>query len=72
MSFVENALLPGSVENNELYRFLKEVFTEHDRDKNGTVDMGEISEMINEVLKIPRKLKISHPYKVSVLILSLF
>ena len=72
MSFVKNALLPGSVENNELYRFLKEVFTEHDREKNGTVDMGEISAMINEVLKIPRKLEIAHPYKVSVMILSLF
>merc|ERR1719318_25159 len=61
LEFVKSALVPGSTENTELYRFLVEVFAKHDDDKDGVVTIKEFPLMISEVLKIPKKVLIVHP-----------
>jgi len=60
MGFIKDALVPGSSESTELYRFLVEVFAEHDVDKDGFITIKEFPAMINEVLKIPKKVSLVH------------
>merc|ERR1719318_87667 len=61
LEFVKSALVPGTTENTELYRFLVEVFAEHDVDKDGVITIKEFPLMISEVLKIPKKVLLVHP-----------
>merc|ERR1719318_990584 len=61
LEFVKAALVPGSTENTELYRFLVELFAEHDVDKDGVITIKAFPLMISEVLKIPKKVLIVHP-----------
>merc|ERR1719318_2440686 len=41
LEFVKSALVPGTTENTELYRFLVELFAEHDVDKDGVITIKE-------------------------------
>merc|ERR1719233_455983 len=61
--FVTSALVPGTCENIELYRFLVEVFTWHGSHKGGEVAFSDFSAMIDEVMSIPNKLSVLHSYK---------
>jgi len=61
--FVAPALVPGTCENMELYRFLVEVFTWHGSLKGGEVVFSDFSAMIDEVMSIPNKLSVLHSYK---------
>jgi len=62
-AFITAALAHGGAENIELYRFLMEVFTEHDRDEVGELGFTEFSSMIDEVMRLPTKLSVSHEYE---------
>ena len=65
MTFIKAVLVPGSKENTELYRFLVEVFAEHDADKDGVITIKEFPAMIYELMEIPKKVLIAHPDMVS-------
>jgi Ca2+-binding EF-hand superfamily protein len=63
-TFLKAALTIGSPENNELYWFLLELFTEYDTNKNGIVTMSDFPAMLDMVLETPKKLTMDHPDKV--------
>jgi Ca2+-binding EF-hand superfamily protein len=63
-TFLKAALTIGSPENNELYWFLLELFTEYDTNKNGIVTMSDFPAMLDRVLETPKKLTMDHPDKV--------
>ena len=65
MTFIKAVLVPGSKENTELYRFLVEVFAEHDAGKDGVITIKEFPAMIYELMEIPKKVLIAHPDMVS-------
>jgi len=62
-AFIRAALAPGAAENTELYRFMMEVFTEHDRDEVGKLGFTEFSAMIDEVMWLPIKLSVCHEFE---------
>jgi len=62
-TFLTAALTVGSPENNELYWYLLELFTEHDSDKDGIVIMSDFPAMLDRMLETPKKLEMVHPEK---------
>ena len=62
--FVASALVPGTCENIELYRFLVEVYTWHGSEMGGEIAFSDFSVMIDEVMSIPNKVSVLHCYKV--------
>merc|ERR1711936_398129 len=61
-TFIKAAL--GKVagpEHVELYRYMLEIFTDHDTDKDGIVKQAEFSAMMNEFLATPKKLGLPCP-----------
>jgi len=62
-AFVKAALVIGSSANTEMYWFLVELFTESDFDRDGIVMLSEFSGMLDEALKTPKKLGMTHPDK---------
>jgi len=61
--FVASALVPGTCENIELYRFLVEVYTWHGSERGGEIAFSDFSVMIDEVMSIPNKVSVLHCYK---------
>jgi len=54
----------GSPEENELYWYLLELFTEHDDAKDGIVTMIDFPAMLDRMLETPKKLAMVHPEEV--------
>merc|ERR1712215_665790 len=62
-AFIKAAFVIGSSANTEMYWFLVELFTESDFDRDGIVMLSDFSGMLDEALKTPKKLGITHPDK---------
>merc|ERR1719369_425727 len=62
-AFVKAAFVIGSSANTEMYWFLVELFTESDSDRDGIVMLSDFSGMLDEALKTPKKLGMTHPDK---------